>query len=138
MNKTLFAAMSGVAFGLVLAVSGYHVASHLGCQRTEAPTFVRIERVAPRPCARFSTPPIVMVQDDPPIATPTTSPVDIDATADRYLLQAQALASSDPKEARTLCRKTMQLYHNNPRNVRVRLAFRLMNRIVDRHDEDDD
>lgn len=139
MNKPLFAAMSGVAFGLVLAVSGYHVYSHLGCHRTDPPTFVRIERVAPRPCARFAMErPVVVVEVDPPTETtqPVLTPAQTDAQADRYLAQARALAHSDPREARALLRKTMQLYQNNPRNMRVRTAFRLLTRIAD-HDDDE-
>lgn len=136
MNKPILAAMSGVAFGLVLAVSGYHVYSHMGCERTEQPTFVRIERAAPRPCARMTTPPVV-IEIDPPEETPAPvlTAAQTDAQADRYMAQARALAHSDPNLARAILRKTMQLYQNNPRNVRVRAAFRLLNRIP--HSDDD-
>lgn len=129
--------MSGVAFGLVLAVSGFHVYSHMGCKRSEQPTFVRIERAVPRPCTRMNSGPII-VEVDPPSETPAPvlTPAQTDAQADRYMAQARALAHSDPNEARALLRKTMQLYQNNPRNTRVRVAFRMLTRIPHHDDEE--
>jgi len=137
MTKPLLAAISGVAFGLVLAVSGYHVYSHLGCSRPAQPKWVPIVRthsVPVRPCQAVESPQIVIVQYEAPAVD---VPVDINAQADRYLAEARRLAKSDPNEARQLCRKTMQLFHNNPRNLRVRSAFKLLNSIPSRDVDDD-
>lgn len=125
MNKTLFAAMSGVAFGLVLGASGHHLYSQLGCHRGPAPTVVVVER-----------PPVAVSSQDTPL--PTLA--EVDAQAEKNLAQARSLARTEPRQARQLCRQTMLLYNNNPQNARIRAAFKLLNSIRpgDEGDGDDE
>jgi hypothetical protein len=133
MTKPILAAVSGVAFGLVLAVSSYHFYLHMGCSRFAPPavstSVVHVRSVPVRPCQAVESPQLVIVNVEMPA-------VDVDTQAERNLAEARRLAKSDPQEARELCRKTMQLYHNNPRNLRVRSAFKLLNSIPNRDDSD--
>ncbi len=61
-----------------------------------------------------------------------------DAEADKLLGQAKGLVSKNPAQARTLCRKVMQLYNNSPKNPKVQEAYRLLNSIKGGKDDDDD
>jgi hypothetical protein len=136
MTRTLFAAMSGVAFGLVLGVSVYHFYGQL-----------RGDSAPPQVVHIVQAPPAYAVIGYVTVASPASEPADetrpltaaeIDAQADSGLAQARALAKKDPAKARALCRQVMQLYHNDPKNCRVRTAFKLLNtiRIPDDGDED--
>lgn len=61
-----------------------------------------------------------------------------DGEADKLLGQAKGLVSKNPAQARTLCRKVMQLYNNSPKNPKVQEAYRLLNSIKGGKDDDDD
>ncbi len=61
-----------------------------------------------------------------------------DGEADKLLSQAKGLVSKNPAQARTLCRKVMQLYNNSPKNPKVQEAYRLLNSIKGGKDDDDD
>lgn len=61
-----------------------------------------------------------------------------DSEADKLLGQAKGLVSKNPAQARTLCRKVMQLYNNSPKNPKVQEAYRLLNSIKGGKDDDDD
>jgi len=61
-----------------------------------------------------------------------------DAEADKLLGQAKGMVSKNPAQARTLCRKVMQLYNNSPKNPKVQEAYRLLNSIKGGKDDDDD
>ena len=132
--------MSGLAFGLVLGVSGsYHLSASRGCATVKSVQFVR-PRVRPAPPA-MAIPPCQMAAPAGGMMLvefgPNVDPPSIDTQADQMLAQARALAHSNPQEARQLCRQAMKLYNNNPRNARVRTAFRLLNTIA-QHDDDDE
>ncbi len=125
--------MSGMAFGLVLGVSGYHFYSHMSCGHATPPQVVRVVQAPAQPCpavapAAPAAPQLVNVPETPPPAQPASA-AEVDAQADQNLALAKSLATTDPRKARDLCRKTMQLYNNNPRNERVRTAFKLLNTI---------
>lgn len=121
-------------FGVVLAVSVYHFQSHVGCRRPEPARVVRVAPQAVHPCPAMADRPVnrIVVAEAPP------SSEAIDMQADVNLQLARAFATKDPKRARALCRETMQLYHNSPRNARVRVAFKLLNTIPQPDEDDSD
>jgi tetratricopeptide (TPR) repeat protein len=61
-----------------------------------------------------------------------------DAQADQLLGQARGLVSKNPSQAKALCRKVMQLYGNSAKNPKVQEAFKLLNSIKGKGDDDDE
>jgi hypothetical protein len=127
MNKTLIAAMSGTAFGLLLGANLYQFCTHV-C-RHQGPRIVQVVQ-APAPALPSASPEAVAGPGSMNFQrnTPAAS-IEVDLEADQNLALARELASSDPNRAKRLCRKTMQLYNNCPHNARVVAAFKLFNTI---------
>lgn len=63
-------------------------------------------------------------------------PPNKDAQADKFIAEAKLLAVSNPTQSRNLCRQTMQLYGNSPKNPKVRAAYYLLNSIKGGKDDD--
>jgi hypothetical protein len=61
-----------------------------------------------------------------------------DAQADQILSQARGLVTKNPSQAKALCRKVMQLYGNSAKNPKVQEAFKLLNSIKGKGDDDDE
>ena len=61
-----------------------------------------------------------------------------DAQADQMLNQARGLVTKNPSQAKLLCRKVMQLYGNSAKNPKVQEAFKLLNSIKSKGDDDDE
>lgn len=60
-----------------------------------------------------------------------------DRQADQMLSQARGLVVKNPSQAKLLCRKVMQLYGNSAKNAKVQEAFKLLNSIPSKGDDDD-
>jgi tetratricopeptide (TPR) repeat protein len=61
-----------------------------------------------------------------------------DGQADQMLSQARGLVTKNPSQAKLLCRKVMQLYGNSAKNPKVQEAFKLLNSIKSKGDDDDE
>ncbi len=61
-----------------------------------------------------------------------------DSQADQMLGQARGLVTKNPSQAKLLCRKVMQLYGNSAKNPKVQEAFKLLNSIKSKGDDDDE
>lgn len=61
-----------------------------------------------------------------------------DGQADQMLSQARSLVTKNPSQAKLLCRKVMQLYGNSAKNPKVQEAFKLLNSIKSKGDDDDE
>jgi len=61
-----------------------------------------------------------------------------DSQADQMLSQARGLVTKNPSQAKLLCRKVMQLYANSAKNPKVQEAFKLLNSIKSKGDDDDE
>jgi hypothetical protein len=134
MTRTLLAAISGVAFGVFLGVGGHHFATSTCSHHS---TTSQVVLLAPPPVHRCVETTTIIIDSSQSAPDVTEAVVDVNTQADRNLAQARALASKDPQKASQLCRETMQLFHNNPRNMRVRSAFRLLNHIKSTADDDE-
>ena len=138
MNKVLFAAVSGVAFGLVLGVNGHIFYTHMGCHHRSAPSAESAETPPAPRCAATASLEVASASIANVHTSVSTNSVDVDTQADQNLAQAKKLANKDPQRAGQLCRDTMLLYNNNPKNERVRAAFKLLNSIKSSESSEDD
>lgn len=101
--------MSGVAFGIVLGVSGYQVYMAMGCHYTAPAQVVRVETPSPQPCEATAVPVAssltVIVQSDDEI---TAEEDDVDSR----LSQAQTeYVNGNYKRSMALARSVM---HESP------------------------